>query len=260
MSQLATRKKPAAHAGGALLRELYLTNPHLIGADVKLAQQLLTAGTYGNFQPGAADGEYGPATAAAVKQAKWMLGYPAKACDGVFGPHVAALLQGGPLPSAFLARRNKRLKEAAGGSALRTKIVAFARWGIQNEPSIHYQQLRPVDGLDHAKKLPLNTDCSGFATLCYRWAGAPDPNGGNFAGAYTGTMLTHCRHIPASAVQPGDLVVWGAYPGHHVALVLEAGPDPLLCSHGQEKGPVAIAFSAESKYQPTPATWLACLS
>jgi hypothetical protein len=60
-------------------------------------------------------------------------------------------------------------------------------------------------------------------------------------------------------VQPGDLVVWGAYPGHHVALVLEVGPDPLLCSHGQEKGPIAIAFSAESKYQPSPATWLACL-
>jgi hypothetical protein len=54
-------------------------------------------------------------------------------------------------------------------------------------------------------------------------------------------------------------VVWGAYPGHHVALVLEAGSDPLLCSHGQEKGPLAINFSVESRYQPTPATWLSCL-
>jgi len=41
--------------------------------------------------------------------------------------------------------------------------------------------------------------------------------------------------------------------------VLEPGADPLLCSHGQEKGPFAIAFSVESKYQPTPAAWLSCL-
>jgi hypothetical protein len=60
-------------------------------------------------------------------------------------------------------------------------------------------------------------------------------------------------------VQPGDLVVWGAAPGHHVALVLEAGDDPTLVSHGQEKGPIAISFSVESKYQPSPATWLSCL-
>ena len=259
MSQLATQRRPAAHAGGTTARGLHLTNPHLTGDDVKLAQELLTAGSYGNFQPGVVDGEYGPATAAAVKQAKWLLGYPAKACDDAFGPHLAAFLQGGALPPAYRIRRNRRLKQVAGGSALRSKIVEFARWGIQNEASIHYQQLRPVDGLAQPQKLPLNTDCSGFSTLCYRWAGAPDPNGGNFTTAYTGTMLTHCRHIPESAVQAGDLVVWGPYPGHHVALVLEPGSDPLLCSHGQEKGPLAIRFSAESAYQPSPATWLACL-
>jgi hypothetical protein len=82
----------------------------------------------------------------------------------------------------------------------------------------------------------------------------------NFDGTgYTGTMLRACRRIPQSAVQPGDLVVWGNFPGHHVCLVLEAGADPLLCSHGQEKGPFAIQFSAENRAQPAPATWLTCL-
>jgi hypothetical protein len=253
-----TVSKGAKGAAGAM-RALHLANPHLSGDDVKQVQQLLASNPFGGFSPGTPDGDYGPATAAATKQAKWLLGYPAKACDGNFGPELAGFLQGRKLPPQYQLRRNRRLKQAAGGSALRAKIVQFARWGIQNEASIHYEQLRPLDGLNQPEKLPLHTDCSGFSTLCYRWAGAADPNGGNFAGAYTGTMLTHCRHIPKAAVQPGDLVIWGAYPGHHVALVLETGSDPLLCSHGQEKGPCAIRFSVESAYQPKPATWLACL-
>ena len=257
MSTATVTKRAAGTTGAA--RTLHLTNPHLSGDDVRWAQELLAVNAYGGFNPGALDGEFGPATAAATKQAKWLLGYPSRACDGSFGPELAAFLQGHKLPPAYQLRRNRRFKQAAGGPALRTKIVALARWGIQNELSIHYQQLRPLDGLNQPQKLPLDTDCSGFATLCYRWAGASDPNGGNFSGAYTGTMLTHCRHIPKAAAQAGDLVVWGAYPGHHVALVLEPGSDPLLCSHGQEKGPLAIRFSTEGAYQPKPATWLSCL-
>jgi NlpC/P60 family protein len=262
MTTTATRKKAKRSAPrGALVRKLGLTNPHLIGADVKQAQRLLTTNPYGNFQPGAIDGEFGPATAAATKEAKWELGFPEKACTTTFGPGIEGLLSGEPLPPSYAARRRQRLQQVTGGAGLRAKIVQLARWGIQNEPQIHYQQLRPVDGMTQSKKLPLYTDCSGFSTLCYKWAGSTvDPNGGNWAGAYTGTMLQHCRHIPKSAAKPGDLVVWGVYPGHHVALVLEAGADPLLCSHGQEKGPFAITFSAESKFQPTPATWLSCLS
>jgi NlpC/P60 family len=260
MTQTATRPKPRA-SRAAVAPDLELTNPHLTGAAVREAQKLLTTNPYRNFQPGMVDGEYGPATAAATKAAKWTLGYPPKACDGIFGSKLAGFLRGNPLPSSFQSRRKERMKEAVGQAGLRAKIVEIARWGIQNEGRIHYQQLRPVDGIDHPRKLPLHTDCSGFATLCYKWAGATvDPNGGKFTGAYTGTMLTHCRHIPRSAARPGDLVVWGAYPGNHVALVLEAGADPLLCSHGQEKGPLAIRFSAESAYQPSPATWLSCLS
>ena len=260
MTTMTRKKSKSAAPRGALVRKLGLTNPHLTGPDVKQAQQLLTTNQYGNFQPGAIDGEFGPATAAATKGAKWELGFPEKACTTTFGPGIEGLLSGKPLPPSYAARRKQRLQQVTGGTGLRAKIVQLARWGIQNEPQIHYQQLRPVDGMSQPKKLPLYTDCSGFSTLCYKWAGSTvDPNGGNWTGAYTGTMLQHCRHIPKSAVKPGDLVVWGAYPGHHVALVLEAGADPLLCSHGQEKGPFAITFSAESKFQPKPATWLSCL-
>jgi cell wall-associated NlpC family hydrolase len=140
---------------------------------------------------------------------------------------------------------------------VRKQIVANARWGIAHEPEIHYRQTRPIEGIAEPYKLPLHVDCSGFATLCYAWAGAPDPNGLDYGGqGYTGTLLQHMRRIPKRALQPGDLVVWGPAPGRHVALVLEPGDDPLVASHGQEKGPVAIRVSIESRYQPAPVAWL----
>jgi len=142
--------------------------------------------------------------------------------------------------------------------SLRGEIVAAARWGIRNEPRIHYALVRPIP---LTRTLPLSTDCSGFVTLCYYLAGAPDPNGRGYDGqGYTGTLLRAMPSVGPDLVEPGDLVVWGLRPGHHVALVLVAGDDPLLCSHGQERGPLAVRFSTESRVQPEPATWLSCLS
>ncbi|MBV8480020.1 MAG: hypothetical protein JOY72_06920 [Actinobacteria bacterium] len=142
-------------------------------------------------------------------------------------------------------------------SEIRNGIVAAARWGIRNEPRIHYGEVRPIplDG-----RLPLTTDCSGFTTLCYRLGGAPDPNGFGYDGrGWTGSLLEHMASIPPIVVRAGDVVVWGEYPGRHCAVVLEPGDDPLLASHGQERGPVEIRFSTESRYQPADVTWLSCL-
>jgi hypothetical protein len=108
------------------------------------------------------------------------------------------------------------------------------------------------------RTLPLATDCSGFATLCYYLAGAPDPNGLGYIGqGYTGNLLRHLPQVEKEHVRPGDIVVWGQYPGRHCAVALEAGEDPLLASHGQERGPVEIRFSEEQRSQAgRPATWL----
>jgi cell wall-associated NlpC family hydrolase len=143
-------------------------------------------------------------------------------------------------------------------TSVRQKIVTAARWGIANEPRIHYAQVRPIP---RARTLPLTTDCSGFVTLCYYLAGAPDPNGRDYDGSgYTGTLLGWLPRLagPANA-RRGDLVVWGRYPGRHVALVLEPGADPLLCSHGQERGPLAIRYTSECEVQPPEVTWLSGL-
>ena len=143
-------------------------------------------------------------------------------------------------------------------AALRRKIVAAARWGIANEPRIHYGEIRPVR---LARTLPLTTDCSGFVTLCYYLAGAPDPNGLGYSGqGYTGTLLDHLDPIGPAGARRGDVVVWGAYPGRHCAIVLEAGDDPLLASHGMERGPIPIRYSDECRIQPPRVTWLDGLS
>jgi hypothetical protein len=142
-------------------------------------------------------------------------------------------------------------------SDVRRRIVAAARWGIRNEPRIHYGQIRPIP---LGRVLPLTTDCSGFATLCYFLAGAPDPNGYGYDGrGWTGSMLERMESVPEIAARAGDVVVWGAFPGHHCAVVLEPGEDPVLASHGQERGPVEIRFSTESRYQPADVTWLSSL-
>jgi hypothetical protein len=138
--------------------------------------------------------------------------------------------------------------------SVRTEIAVVARWGIRNEARIHYAGTRPMP---LRRTLPLATDCSGFATLCYFLGGAPDPNGLDYIGqGYTGTLLRHLPHIGHAAAQTGDLVVWGRYPGRHCAVILEPGEDPLLASHGQERGPLAIRFSAEHCFQGPPVTWL----
>ena len=138
--------------------------------------------------------------------------------------------------------------------SVRDEIVGAARWGIRNEARIHYAGTRPMP---LRRTLPIATDCSGFATLCYFLGGAPDPNGLDYSGeGWTGTLLRHLEHVAPADVRRGDVVVWGRYPGRHCAIVLEPGDDPLLCSHGQERGPIEIRFSTESRYQPATVPWL----
>ena len=233
-------------------RTLHLAHPYQRGPDVAALQRLLAP-----YDPGPVDGVYGPLTAAAVERAKWALGYPAARCNGSAAQQLFGYLEGVQLSAAYAARAAERRRSAL---ALRRAIVANARWGIAHERLIHYAPVRPIDGLHERRRLPLATDCSGFVTLCYAWAGAPDPNGLGYSGqGWTGTLLEHMRPLAADAVRPADLVVFGPPPGTHVALVLEAGADPLLCSHGEERGPAAVRFAVEARQLPAPATWLTCL-
>jgi hypothetical protein len=145
------------------------------------------------------------------------------------------------------------IKARLGLVDVRAQIVAAARWGITNTAAIHYSMGADRDDWlarlpKQLKQLPLTTDCSGFFTWCYRVAGAPDPNGlGYKALGFTGTLMGHGRQISRLEVKPGDAVIWGAYPGVHVAMALARGGDVLM-SHGQEAGPLLISFDSENAY------------
>lgn len=123
---------------------------------------------------------------------------------------------------------------------VRQKIVDWANWFVQNKnkrkTKVHYAEIRPIP---HTLKFPMTTDCSGFVTLLHQLAGAADPNGYGFNGqGYTGTLLTHGRHIVPSAVLPGDIVIYGAGTGEHAAVIVKVhGNDFLTVSHGQEGDP-----------------------
>lgn len=137
---------------------------------------------------------------------------------------------------------------------VRGEIVANALWGAANEREIHYSQgSHRFDALRTPRYLPLYTDCSAFVTLCYAWAGAPDPNGLDYNGSgFTGTLLGHLPQIPLADAQPGDLIVYGPSTGDHVVVIVEPGPDPMTVSHGQEAGPVRVRHSIEARYHRGP--------
>jgi lysozyme family protein len=236
-------------------RTLALANPHMTGDDVAAAQQLLNDNKFGNFGAGTPDGDFGDVTAAATKAAKFALGYPDAQVNGVFGPLLHAYLdRSKPLPAAFQALRKKRLAAAPSENSIRQAIVKWAQWGVDNNGRVAYSQNGPrLAALRTPGALPLVTDCSGFATLCYAWAKAPNPNAtGAYdpnATAYTGTMLQHLKHIVPSAAKPGDLIVWTPpSTGVHVVLIVQTGADPVVVSHGDDSGPKKLKFSAEDAY------------
>ncbi len=153
----------------------------------------------------------------------------------------------------LLLARTRRTRERR----KRARIVAAARWGVAHQPEIHYAETRPIPiqpaGVLHS--LPFTTDCSGFATICYRAASTPDPNGMGYDGdGFTGSLLNHGQKVDKP--RPSDLVVYGPPPGHHVAVVVRAGTDPLTVSHGSEAGPLLIRVSDEKHYQPPGVTFL----
>jgi hypothetical protein len=254
---MATTSRRITQEGEVMARTLQLTNPMMHGADVKEAQKLLDE--HGFLAKKYVDGVFGIQTAHATENAKFHLGYPARDIKPQFGDLIRGILSGKIKPSKQMVRLANERKGTSflkfEEMAQRHQIVQIAHWGVANTYSIHYEELRPIDGISHKYKLPLWTDCSGFATLCYKWAGAPDPNGRAFDGyGYTGTLLQHMKHIPHYMADIADLVVFGSFPGHHVVILTGLGGQ--CVSHGQEHDPSLTNVEAEAQYQPAGITYL----
>ena len=152
--------------------------------------------------------------------------------------------------------------------AQRRHMQDLMRFLIAHEGNVHYAMRRPMETIllteaqmrkrVLAGKPGITMDCSESVTCICKWAGLADPNGHRYnRTGYTGSLLDHLPHYtnPREALA-GAMVVFGPSTGDHVCMVLEKGADPLLFSHGQERGPLAIRLSAERRAHRKPVTFL----
>ena len=132
--------------------------------------------------------------------------------------------------------------------SIRKRIVAAAMFGMYHREMIHYSQssLRMTD-FRPPPNVPQNTDCSAYATWCYKSAGAPDPNGSNYNGyGYTGTQVQHGQALRSvSQLRQGDLIFYrgSASVPDHVVIFVGYG---LCVSHGKEAGPLLQKITWDS--------------
>lgn len=255
------------HPEREVQRPLALTNPYMHGPDVNALQEAIDkeldrAKLHGHV---ATDGDFGPETKRLANKVAEALGlHPAG--EGHAGPIFTQAEQKlirnpADRTDAQVERGKRRVKQMQDdehpSTGIRARILAYCQWGVSNEGSIHYQQSRPFP-INTPRTLPLYTDCSGFATLAYEDAGGPNPNGSTPRGyGFTGTILSACRHIPKSALLPGDLIVYGPGSGQHVVIAKEPGTvaDPMTISHGQEAGPMLVRNSVEIGAHAAPVTY-----
>lgn len=217
-----------------MIRTLKVTRPRMTGADVKALQTMLTAKGW----PVKVDSQYGDLTADAVRIAKKKIpGYPPTLVNRSAGAY-------------FIKRLTAYTRKVPAHVVAtdRTRFVALLEWGLAHEPPIHYKQWRPIVYILRAiHYLPLYIDCSAIGILFAKWAKCKnDPSGYHFIGlGNTSSFLSHCRKISKAQLKAGDIV---QFDNEHATYVLNPTNDPLLFSHGMERGPIAIPLSEETKY------------
>ena len=134
----------------------------------------------------------------------------------------------------------------------RRAMVANCQWAVAHRDRFRYEQVRPIPVGASRDDQPIITDCSGFVTLMARWSGIEDPNGRGYNGeGWTGTLLEHLPAAGFTGTQPGDIAVFGTFPGVHCAVLLEAGAraaDPWAVSHGVPGDPRRTRLSRLTDY------------
>lgn len=128
-------------------------------------------------------------------------------------------------------------------SGSRDAVVQAAQAAVdKGSGSYTYSPTRPYPPNLYGPPLPVKTDCSGFATLCYKEAGCKDPNGLGYSGqGYTGTLLLHGKQT--NQPQPGDLCFWRS--PDHVAVFIGNGN---IIEFGGPPAPIQNTVDDEHKY------------
>jgi prophage tail gpP-like protein/cell wall-associated NlpC family hydrolase len=121
----------------------------------------------------------------------------------------------------------------------RQAIQYAAMWGYFNRDAIDYSQgSHRMQDFAPVPNFPSATDCSGYATWCYKSADAPDPNGNNYDGqGWTSTLWHAGVKISFAAIRPGDLVFYRNPDSMDSHVVVYVGNNKVV-SHGQQAGPL----------------------
>jgi hypothetical protein len=135
----------------------------------------------------------------------------------------------------------------------RQRLIQIMRATLADEAARHdwtYHAVRPcpVPAAWHPGQRVIG-DCSKGVQFTCRWADAPDPmqNGWGVNGnSQTIWLKLHHVFFPAE-LAPGDIVVFGRDGADHAAMVLEAGPDPLLWSFGHQGAPNTYRLSRDRR-------------
>jgi len=144
------------------------------------------------------------------------------------------------------------------GGTPRARIVEAAKWGLEHKPEFRYLEYRPMAKSLFEKFALTHTDCSAFATLCYKAANVKDPNGNGYNGSGN-TVSLRAHGNKTNNPQPGDLVFYRS--PEHVAVyigegkVIELGGTP-----GPNEEPIHYrndllecrSYNLEEEAQPSP--------
>ena len=124
-----------------------------------------------------------------------------------------------------------RMRPVGGGYTeiqKRMRVEAAAMIGYYNRDDILWDDgASRDDDVKPYPNIPATTDCSGFASWCYRSAGSDIFSTGD----WTGSQQQKGRHVSSiSEAQTGDLIFYS----NHVTVYIGGGE---CVSHGQDEGP-----------------------
>lgn len=196
------------------MKTLQVTSPPMKGKDVKSAQSALAKSKYGSFYHGELDGEYGPISGNAAKDAKYYLGYESKNVNSSYGDSLHKFLTGkAQLTDAMKKRRQDRLREPPIGKK-REKMLSIARGHIGKKESPAGSNKVPEFSGWYGVVGPW---CAMFVTRCGADAGLSAFIRGS-RWAYCPYMVSDAQagrnglvKVASSSVEPGDIVLfdWG---------------------------------------------------
>jgi CHAP domain len=194
------------------VRTLSVTSPYIRGNEVKQAQKALQKNPFGQpFYRGEIDGEFGPLTASASKDAKFWLGYQTNNVVPGYGQGLHEFLKGEVDLSGPMEQRRKARMARPPETRLRQEMlkIAVSQLGIKESPAgtnkVKFSQWYGMTG----------PWCAMFVTWCGVQAG--------LTAFVRGSRWAYCPYMVSDALagrnglrargrseapQPGDVVLF----------------------------------------------------